>query len=104
MNEQFEKYAVPLKELNELNVKNTETFVEMQLKQSEESTKVNLDQLKAASQVTDADSLKSFLESQAEVSQQLNARVAENTRAVVEMGNIYAAEMQKIFTNAFAVK
>ena len=104
MNEQFEKYAAPLKDIQALYVKNVEAFVDMQLKLGEENAKAGVEQLKNAAEVKDAETLKTFLDSQAAVTQQFNERVVENTRAAVEMGNAYTAELQEILKGAFTAK
>jgi len=104
MNTQFEKFVEPLKEINNLTVKNIETVVDMQLKNVEETAKVGLEQVKGVSAINDADSWKSYLNTQAEVTQQFNERLVENARTVVELGNAFTNEVQQIVKAAFAVK
>ena len=104
MNAQFEKYVAPMKEINNLTVKNFETVTEMQLKNAEENAKIGIEQIKSATAVKDADGWKSYLNTQAEVTQQFNDRLVENVRSVVELSNAYNSEIQRIVKDAFAVK
>lgn len=104
MNAQFDKYVAPMKEINNLTVKNFETVTEMQLKSAEENAKIGIEQIKSAAAVKDADGWKSYLNTQAEVTQQFNDRLVENVRSVVELSNAYNSEIQRIVKDAFAVK
>ncbi len=103
MNAQFEKFVDPIKEINALAVKNFETVADLQIKTAEENVKIGIEQVKNATAVTDADSWKNYLDTQAEVTQQFNDRLLANARTVVEMGNAYSSEVQRIVKNAFAV-
>ena len=104
MNTQFENIAGPIKEINELTTKNFETAASLQLKAVEENTKVGIGQVKTASAINDVDSLKSYLDSQLEITRQFNERLVENSRVVIELGNTYTNELRRIVKDAFAVK
>jgi len=104
MNTQFEKFVEPIKEINDLAVKNFETVTDMQLKTAEENARIGIEQIKGAAAVSDAESWKSYLKTQAEVAQQFNERLLENARSVAELGNTYNNELQRIVKDAFAVK
>jgi phasin family protein len=104
MNTQFENIAGPIKEINELTTKNFEAVASLQLKAVEENTKVGIEQVKTASTINDADSLKSYLDSQLEITRQFNERLVENSRVVIELGNTYTNELRRIVKDAFAVK
>lgn len=104
MTTQFEQFAAPIKELNELSVKNFETVAELNLKTAEENVKIGLEQVKNAAAINDAESWKNYLATQAEVNQGINDRLVANAKTVVELGNAYATEMQRIFKDSFAAK
>ena len=104
MNAQFEKLVDPIKEINELTVKNFETVADLQIKTAEENVKIGIEQVKNATAVSDVDSWKKYLDTQAEVTQQYSDRLLANARTVVELGNAYSNEVQQIVKNAFAVK
>ena len=102
MNAEFEKFIAPIKEINELTVKNFEAIAEMQIKAAEENVSLSLEQAKNASNVKDAESWKEYLNSQAQYSQQLNERLIENAKGVVELGNTYNTEVQRIVKGLFS--
>lgn len=104
MNTQFEKFIEPIKQINELTVKNFESIAQIQIKAAEENMKSSIDQVKNVSTVKDADSWKDYLNSQAEFTQKLGERFIDNTRNVVELGNAYNNEVQQIVKDIFAVK
>ncbi len=104
MNAQFEKLLDPIKEINELAVKNFETVADLQIKTAEENVKIGIEQVKNATAVSDVDSWKKYLDTQAEVTQQYSDRLLANARTVVELGNAYSNEVQQIVKNAFAIK
>ena len=104
MNAQFEKFADPIKEINNLTVKNFEAVIGLQLKNVEENAKIGIEQAKSAAAVNDADSWKGYLNAQAEITQQYNDRLVESTRNVVELSNAYSSEIQRIVKEAFKVK
>jgi phasin family protein len=103
MNAQFEKIAEPIKEVSNLTVKNFETVVAMQLKNVEENTRIGIEQAKTAASINDADGWKGYLQAQAEITQQYNDRMVESARNVVELGNAYTTEIQRIVKSAFNV-
>ena len=76
----------------------------MQLKNAEENAKLGIEQVKSATSINDADSWKGYMSAQAEVTQQFNDRLVESARTVVELGNAYTNEVQRIVKDAFAVK
>ena len=100
MNEQFEKYMTPVRELNNLAIANLEKLVGMQVKYIEDSVKVGLERLKSASTTSDAEGFKSYITTQVEVSKQLTERALEDSRTVAELGNTYATEVQKVVKDA----
>lgn len=103
MNAEFEKFIAPFKELNNVAVQNVEKLVDLQLKALEENTKVGLEQLKNAAAINDLDGLKSYIDSQTEISKQVAERTVQDTRAVVELGNAYTNEVQRIVKENLAV-
>ena len=103
MNTSFEKFITPFKELSAITVENMEKLADLQLKALEENTKIGLEQLKNASTINDVDTLKSFLDSQAKVTKEATERALKDSRTVVEMGNTYTTEVQRIVKESLAV-
>jgi phasin family protein len=104
MNAQFEKFADPIKEINNLTVKNFETVLGLQLKNVEENAKIGIEQAKSATEIKDADGWTGYLNAQAEITQQYNDRLVESSRNVVALSNAYSSEIQRIVKEAFTVK
>lgn len=101
MNEQFEKYVAPVRELNALAINNFEKMLDLQLKYLEDSTKASLETLKTASSINDAEGFKEYINNQVATSKQLTERAIEDGRTVAEMGNSYATEVQKLMKDSF---
>ena len=103
MNEQFEKFMTPVRELNALTVENLEKLLSIQMKYVEDSAKLGIDQMKTASAIADVEGLKSYMGQQAELSKQLTERMITDGRAVLELGNSYTVSVQKIVKDALEV-
>ena len=100
MNAQMEKYVAPVQELNSLAVSNIEKITNLQVKRFEESAKVGLEQLKAATAVKDADTLKEFLTGYTEAVRQLSESTVADARTLLELGNSYTTEAQRILKDS----
>ena len=96
MNAEFQKFLAPIQELNTIAVQNVEKIIDIQLKALEENTKVGIEQLKNASQINDLEGLNTYFTAQAEVGKKVAERAAEDTRAIVELGNAYTNEVQRV--------
>ena len=103
MNEQFEKYYAPVKELNTLAVNNIEKLLDLQLKFIEESTKAGVESLKSAAAFNDAEGFKDYVNAQVETSKQLTEKAIEDSKTALELGNSYATEVQKVVKDALTV-
>lgn len=101
MSAQAEKFFTPFRELNALAIENFEKIADLQMKAFEESSKAGIESLKGAAAVNDFDSLKSYLTKQAEVTRQLTERSLADSKSVMELGNSYNSEVQKVVKDAF---
>ena len=86
----------PVKELNELAVKNIEQLTELQLKTIQDNASIGVEAIKSASAITDLEGLQSFLTSQAEVAKQIAEGILANARTVAELSQGYATEAKDI--------
>lgn len=93
---QSEKMMAPAKELNKLALKNAEKFVEMQIASFKSYSQLGLDSWKAALDVSDVASLQDYAGKQREMTQVVMKKMAEDAKAVAELGNGYFAEARKI--------
>jgi phasin family protein len=91
----------PIRELNNVAVENIEKIVNIQMKALEETSKAGVESLKGAAAVSDLEGLKTYLTNQAEVSRQLTERALADTKSVMELGNSYNSEVQKVVKDAF---
>ncbi|NNE36746.1 MAG: hypothetical protein HKN08_00450, partial [Gammaproteobacteria bacterium] len=64
MNEEFEKYMAPMKDLNSLAVNNIEKMLELQMKYIEDTTKAGVESLKSAVAINDAEGFKDYINAQ----------------------------------------
>lgn len=103
MNEQFEKFMTPVRELNALTVANLEKLMNIQMKYVEDSAKIGIDQMKTASTIADVEGLKNYMSQQAELSKQLTERAITDSRTVLELGNSYTTGVQKILKGTLEV-
>jgi len=103
MNDQFDKYITPVRELNNLAIANMEKLMGLQVKYIEDTVKVGLEQLKTASSISDVEGFKNYITTQVAVSKQLTERAIEDGRTVAELGNTYATEVQKVVKDALKV-
>ncbi len=97
---QSEKYLAPAVELNKLAIKNTEKLVKMQIANLQSYSKLGIDSWKAALDVKDAESFQAYAEKQREVMQDAAKKVAEDVKAVAELGNVYTSEARKIWQDS----
>jgi phasin family protein len=103
MNEHFEKYFVPVKELNTLAVNNIEKLFDLQLKYVEDSAKASIESLKSAVSISDAEGFKDYVNTQVQTSKQFAERAIKDSKTALELGNSYANEFQKVVKESFAV-
>lgn len=101
MSTQVDKIFTPFRELNTLAVENFEKIANIQMKAFEETSKIGIESLKGAVAVNDLESLKSYLTKQAEVTRQLTERTLADSKSVMELGNSYNSEAQKVVKDAF---
>jgi phasin family protein len=103
MNEQFEKYFAPVRELNALAISNLEKLVDLQVRYIEDSAKAGVEQLKSAAAISDVEGFKEYINTQVAVSRKFTERAIEDGRTVAELGTHYATEMQKVVKEALKV-
>ena len=96
MNEQFEKYFAPVRELNALAISNLEKLVDIQLRYIEDSARAGVEQLKTAAAINDAEGFRNYLNTQVAASRKFTERAIEDSRTVAELGTGYATEVQKV--------
>ncbi|MGD8430450.1 MAG: phasin family protein [Ectothiorhodospiraceae bacterium] len=97
MNEQFEKLVLgPSRAYAGLAVDYVEKLTQAQLEASRSYSEAVLAQARAALDVKDADALKSYVENQQKLAQDLGERVKGDTEKVVAMNQEFAEKAQKL--------
>lgn len=94
--QQADKFFTPFRELNTLAIENVEKLADIQTKFIEDSTRTAIESFKGAAAVSDVESLQTYLSNQAEASKKLTERTLADSKSVMELGNRYASEAQKI--------
>jgi phasin family protein len=105
MAQQFElpkadELLAPFKALNELALSNAEKLVSMQSKNFEKYSKIALSSLQEAAQVSDLEQSQAYFTKQGEVSKKVAEDMAADMKEVAELGQAYAAEVQKLMSES----
>lgn len=100
MNAQVEKFVAPVQALNALAVDNIEKLVDLQVKRFEETAKLGIQQWKEATAIKDLDGFKAYWTKSAELAKTLAEQAVEDARTVVELGNSYSNEAQRIYKDS----
>lgn len=96
LTEQAEKLIGPVREINEVAVDKTEKLMKLQVAALQGYTKLAIGHWRAALAVKDADSMKEFVGKQREYVEAVAEKAAKDASALMELGNDYVAEVQKI--------
>lgn len=100
MNAQTEKYFEPVRQLNALAVENVEKLLDIQLKSINETTRLAIQQMKSAAQVSDVEGLKKHFSTPTEVAKAVCELFVKDAQAAIEIGKRYSEEAQGVITNA----
>ena len=88
--------VAPYKALNELALANAEKLIALQSANYVKYSNVVLASLKSASEISDVEQSKTFIEKQTAVSQQVAEDVKADVQVVADMGKAYVAELQSV--------
>lgn len=103
MNVDFEKFAEPTKEFSKLAVKSLEDIAEIQVKNITECSKLGMESLKSATEITNPEGFKSYMSEQAALTKTMAEGFAADMKTISEIGQNYMAEYKKIFEGSFKV-
>jgi phasin family protein len=96
MENTFESFLAPVKELNDLALKSIEQIAAIQVKAIQENTKISVDALKSASEIKDIDTLKDYLQNQASVAQNLSNSAVKDAQEIAKLGESYVSSVQQV--------
>ena len=103
MENNFEKFLAPIKEINDLALKSIEKITAIQVKTFQENTKISVDALKSAAEIKDFDSLQKYLTGQTDVAQNLSNSAVEDAQEIAKLGESYANNVKKIVEKSIPV-
>ena len=96
MEQTFENLVAPVKALNELTCKSIEQIAAIQLKTIQENARISVDSLKSTTGIKDLDSLKSYLENQATVAQNLYDKTVKDAQEIAKVSETYATDVRAL--------
>jgi len=98
--EQAKTMYAPMSKFNTLVVDNMEKMTEFQLNAIKSYADLGLDQMKKASDVKDADSMRAFTASQAEVASSLNKKIMDDAKALSDMAMDFKTQVETLMEEA----
>ncbi|OUR67089.1 phasin family protein [Bermanella sp. 47_1433_sub80_T6] len=98
--EQAKNFSAPMAKFNSLLVDNMEKMTEFQLNTIKSYASISIGQIKNAADVKDAESMKTFSSSQAEVAATVNKKIMEDAKAISEMANDFKSQVEAIWEEA----
>jgi phasin family protein len=93
---QAEEMMVPVREMGELALDNTEKLVKLQVTAFTNYAKLGIAHWRAALAVRDADGAKEFMTKHRAYVETVTEKAAKDANAVMELGNDYVAEVQRV--------
>lgn len=100
--EQADRMMAPVRAMNEVAVENTEKLVKLQAAAFQNYAKLAIDHWREALKVKDADSMKDFLSKHRAYVETVAEKATKDANTVMELGNDYVAEVQKILKDSAA--
>ncbi len=100
--EQADKMMAPVRAMNEVAVEKTEKLVKLQASAFQNYAKLAIDHWREALKVKDADGVKDFMSKHRAYVETVTEKATKDANAVMELGNDYVAEVQKIFKDSAA--
>lgn len=98
--DQTKNMYAPMRKLNTLMVENMEKMTDFQIEAMKSYSKMGVNQLKNAAEVKDADSVRDFTASQAELMSTLSKKVLEDAKSMADMTMEFKQEVEKIVEEA----
>ncbi len=96
MEKTFENLVAPVKELNDLTLKNIEQIAAFQVKAIQENARISIDSLQSATEIKDLDSLQDYLQDQIAVAQNLSNNAVEDAQEITKLGISYATSVKEL--------
>ncbi len=94
--EQAGRIMEPVRAMNEVAVEQAEKLVKLQASAFQNYATMAIDHWRQALKVSDADSMKDFVSKHRAYVETVTEKATKDANAVMELGNDYVAEVQKI--------
>lgn len=98
--EQAKTMYAPMAKFNSMFVENMEKMTDFQLNAIKTYAEMGLEQMKSATDVKDADSLRTFTAAQAETVSALNKKIMEDAKAFSDMAMDFKTQVESIMEEA----
>jgi phasin family protein len=96
MTEQYQNFLAPVVKANKLSAANLESLVSFQMSALQAYVDMAIGRMKAAADINDPASLKTFLTSQAEAIAGLQQKLMEDTKTLGDMANRFKSEFDAL--------
>ena len=98
--EQTKNLYSPMQKFSALFVGNMEKMTEFQLNAIKSYAEVGIGQMKKATEIKDADSMRTFSSAQTEATTELNKKIMEDAKALSEMAVEFKGQVEAIMEEA----
>jgi len=98
--DQTKNMYAPMRKLNALMVENMEKMTDFQIEALKSYSKMGVNQMKNATEVKDAESVRDFTAAQAELMSTLSKKVLEDAKSMADMSMEFKQEVEKIVEEA----
>ncbi|MFL0806785.1 MAG: phasin family protein [Oceanobacter sp.] len=98
--EQTKTMYAPMTKFNSLFVENMEKMTDFQLNAIKSYAEMGLDQMKKASEVQDAEGMRTFTATQAEATSALNKKIMEDAKTFSDMAMDFKTQVESIMEEA----
>ena len=102
MNFDYEKIVGPSRELGKLAVKSFEDLAEIQIKNLSECSRIGVESLKSATEISNIEGLKNYLTEQTTLGKAYAETLAADMKTVGEISQNYVNESKKIVEGSIA--
>ena len=100
--EKADQMMAPVRAMNEVAMGQAEKLVKLQANAFQNYSKLALDHWRNALKVNDAESMKDFVSAHRAYVETVTEKATKDVNAVMELGNDYVAEVQKILKDSAA--
>ncbi|WP_114417933.1 phasin family protein [Marinospirillum perlucidum] len=100
--EQTKNMYNPMRKINSLLVENMEKMTDFQLEALKAYSHMGLSQMKSATEVKDADGVRDYSASQAEMMSTLSKKILEDAKTMADMSMEFKSEVEKILEESRA--